>query len=173
MYTFFWHLKLAGFGDLDCLGRLVARPLGHIFNLVHNVVALENFAEDDMTPIEPAGHDGGNEELGAVGVLASVGHAQQTLLGVLQLEVLIGELLAVDGFPACAISSSEVASLDHEALDDSVEGGALVAKAFLAGCEGSEVLGSLEGYSLAMWKTGLEDAYLRDCLAIKTENDPA
>jgi hypothetical protein len=35
--------------------------------------------------------------LGAVGVLASIGHGKKEGLGVLQLEVLVGELLSVDG----------------------------------------------------------------------------
>jgi hypothetical protein len=39
---------------------------------------------------------GSDEELGAVGVLSSIGHGEETLLGVLQLEVLIWELVAVD-----------------------------------------------------------------------------
>ena len=39
---------------------------------------------------------GSDEELGAVGVLSSIGHGEKTLLGVLQLEVLIRELAAVD-----------------------------------------------------------------------------
>lgn len=54
---------------------LVASALGHILDLVDNVVALENLAEDDMATIEPGGDDGGDEELTAVGVLARVGHA--------------------------------------------------------------------------------------------------
>jgi hypothetical protein len=35
-----------------------------------------------------------------VGVLSRVGHAEETLAGVLELEVLIGELCAVDGLAA-------------------------------------------------------------------------
>lgn len=42
------------------------------------------------------GNDGGDEELGAVGVLAGVGHGQETLLGVLKLEVLVLELVTID-----------------------------------------------------------------------------
>jgi hypothetical protein len=37
-----------------------------------------------------------NEELGSIGVFPCVGHAEKALLGVLQLEVLVGELGAVD-----------------------------------------------------------------------------
>lgn len=42
------------------------------------------------------GDDGGDEELGAVGVLSGVGHGEEALLGVLELEVLVGELLTID-----------------------------------------------------------------------------
>ena len=50
-------------------------------------------------------NSGGDEELRAIGVFARVGHAQYTLLGMLQLEVLVGEFVAVDGFSASAWSS--------------------------------------------------------------------
>jgi len=62
---------------------------------------------------------------------------------VLQLEVLIGELVAVDGLAAGAVTLGEVTTLDHEVLDDTVESRALVAKALLASSKSSEVLGSL------------------------------
>ena len=42
------------------------------------------------------GDDGGDEELRPIGVLAGVGHGEETLLRVLELEVLVGELLAID-----------------------------------------------------------------------------
>jgi hypothetical protein len=38
----------------------------------------------------------GDEELRAIGVLSGVGHGEETLLGMLQLEVLIRELGTVD-----------------------------------------------------------------------------
>ena len=56
-----------------------------------------------MATIEPAGGDGGDEELGAVGVGAGVGHGEKTGAGVLLDEVLIGELLAVDGLATSAL----------------------------------------------------------------------
>lgn len=37
-----------------------------------------------------------NEELGTVGILSGVGHAEKTFLGMLQLKVLIWELSSVD-----------------------------------------------------------------------------
>lgn len=65
----------------------------------------------------------------------------------LQLEVLILKLLAIDTLTAGAIASSEITALNHERLDDSVEAGTLVvergarlALALLACAEGSEVV---------------------------------
>jgi hypothetical protein len=94
--TFFRDLKLARFGYLDRLDRPVARLCLDLLNLLDDIEALEDLAEDDVAAIKPRGDDGGDEELRAVGVLASVGHGEETLLGVLELEVLIRELLAVD-----------------------------------------------------------------------------
>lgn len=48
---------------------------------------------------------GGNEELRTIGIFASVCHAQDTGLAVLQLEVLIFELVSVDGFASSAYAS--------------------------------------------------------------------
>lgn len=62
----------------------------------------------------------------------------------LQLEVLILELVSVDGFATSAISSCEVTTLNHKLLDDTVEAGPFVAKSLLAGCESAEVLSSLQ-----------------------------
>lgn len=68
----------------------------------------------------------------------------------LQVEVLIVKLLAVDGLAAGAVADGEVTALDHELLDDAVELGALVveglsglAQTLLAGAQGAEVLGRL------------------------------
>ena len=120
------------------------------------------------------GQNGSNEELGAVGVGSGVGHGQGARLGVLELEVLILELVAIDcraerlincalarrlhtqraretltGLSTSAIALGEVAALDHEVLDHTVEGRALVAEALLASGEGAEVLSRL-GNSLSV-----------------------
>lgn len=70
----------------------------------------------------------GDEELGAVRVGARVGHRQLVRLRVLQIEVLIVKLVAVDGLSTSAVTLGEVATLSHEAGDDSVELAALVAQ---------------------------------------------
>lgn len=71
----------------------------------------------------------------------------------LEIEILIVELGAVDRFPTRAITSSEITTLDHELLDDSVKNGALVRKnmtrfagAFLTSAEGAEVVCCLGNY---------------------------
>ena len=58
--------------------------------------------------------------------------------------------------PAGAVALGEVTTLNHELLDDAVEGRPLVAKALLAGGESAEVLGRL-----------------RDGLAVKAHDDAA
>lgn len=65
MNTFRWHLELSALGDLDRLDGLVARSLGHVLNLLDDVVSFEDLAEDHVAAVEPAGDDGGDEELGA------------------------------------------------------------------------------------------------------------
>jgi hypothetical protein len=62
---------------------------------------------------------------------------EETLPGVLELEVLIRKLLAIDGFSASSVSIGEVTALDHELLDDTVEGRALISIALLAGGQGT------------------------------------
>lgn len=63
------------------------------------------------------------------------------------LEILIFEFFTIDALATGAIALCEVAALDHEALDDAVEGGTLVvqrlsrvANALLACAERAEVL---------------------------------
>lgn len=68
MYTFLGDIELAALGDLDSLDGFVAGAFGRVFNLVDDFVAFEDFAEDDVAVVEPAGDDGGDEELGAVEV---------------------------------------------------------------------------------------------------------
>jgi len=117
----------AAVGDDHILDGTVAGIGGRVLDLAHHIHAGQDLAEDNVTSVQPAGLLGGDEELGSVGVLASVGHAQPTGTVVLQLEVLILEALAIDGASSGTIALGEVATLDHEVLDDAVELAALVA----------------------------------------------
>lgn len=51
-----------------------------------------------MFAIQPWSLDRGDEELGAVGVFAGIGHAEPTRTIMLQLEVLIRETVSIDAF---------------------------------------------------------------------------
>jgi hypothetical protein len=177
-------LQLARLLDGDGLGGLSG--LGaDLLDGLDDVETLDNLAEDDVLAIEPRGLDGADEELGAVAdaplvvlmekameeylrAWAGVGHGEDTGTGVLEVEVLVLELLAVDGLSAGAllpisllppsigfsrmtyVAAGEVTTLEHELGDDAVEGGALeverlarLAGALLAGAEGAEVLSGL------------------------------
>lgn len=65
-----------------------------LFLITHH--ALQNFSKHHVFAIQPGSLNGGDEELGAVGVLSSVGHAEPARTVVLQLEVLIGETIPID-----------------------------------------------------------------------------
>jgi len=108
--TFRWYLELSALGNLDSLARLVSSTLGHIFNLLHNLVSLKDLSKDNVAAVEPACDDGSNEELAAIRVLSAVGHAEEALACMLQLEVFIGELLAVDGLATGPVTFCKVAS---------------------------------------------------------------
>lgn len=91
---------------------------------------------------------------------AGVGHGEHERLLVGELEVLVGELLTVDGLATSAlrcivsmsssqameithVATGEVTTLEHEVRDDTVELGARVAEALLASAESAEVLDGL------------------------------
>lgn len=116
-FFFSSNLQLTGVDDggldvgADGTG-VAAESLDLLDDLEGSVVS--DLTEDDVLAVEPRGHNGGDEELGAVAVNwlvycnpsylrvnlrvgTSVGHGEDTGLGVLEDEVLIGELLTVDG----------------------------------------------------------------------------
>ena len=63
MNTFRGHLQFATLGDFDGLGGLIARLRLGLLDLLNNVVALEDFAEDDVAVVEPGCGREGYEEL--------------------------------------------------------------------------------------------------------------
>lgn len=122
----------------------------NLFDGGNDVHAVRYRAEDNVSAVEPRGLDSADEELGAVGVWTSVGHGEGARAKVLELEVFVSKLFAVDGFTASASAVGEVTALEHELWDDSVELGALeaewlslLAHTLLAGAECTEVLDCL------------------------------
>lgn len=75
--------------------------------------------------MKASGHSS-DEELRSIGVRASIRHRKDSGASVLQLEVLIGELLSIDGFTSGSVSSSEVTTLDHEVGNNPMEDRSLV-----------------------------------------------
>lgn len=60
----------------------------------------------------PAGFGGADKELGTVGAGSGVRHGQCALARVLQLEVLVRKLVAIDGFASGSVVVGEVSALD-------------------------------------------------------------
>ena len=79
-----------------------------------------------MLSIEPVARDESHEELGSISVGSSIGHGHISSFSMLDGEVLIVELVAIDGLTSSTVAGSEIATLSHELGDDSVEGRSLV-----------------------------------------------
>jgi len=113
---------------------------------------------------------------------AGVGHGEHERLLVGELEVLVGELLAVDGLATSALScivsmssgeamnrwfthvaTGEVTTLEHEVRDDTVELGARVAEALLASAESAEVLDGLGDDVVEELEVDAAGALCRSC----------
>jgi len=95
--------------------------------------------------VEPRGLRRAQEELTAVRVGTGVCHTENSGADVCQLEVLVRELIAVDGLTAGAVVASEVTALTHESRYDSVERTAFECelRVLLAGAQCAEVFGGL------------------------------
>ncbi|KAH3670236.1 hypothetical protein OGATHE_003049 [Ogataea polymorpha] len=113
-------------------------------NLLHSgVVALNDLAKHNVGAVQPWTRHSGDEKLRSIGVRTGIGHGEKTRLGVLFLEVLVWEFASVDGLAPISVEVGDIATLQHEIRNHSVENGVLVSKALLAGAQSSEVLGSL------------------------------
>ena len=143
-FLLFIEGELARRDDLDTLVGLGGGGLC-VLDGGDNLHAGEDLAKDDVAAVEPGGGDGGDEELGPVGVGPGVGHREQARLGVVDLKVLVVKLAvaAVDRLAAAAVARRKVTTLDHKAGDHTVERRPLVSKALLASRKSTEVLHSL------------------------------
>ena len=136
------HLADTRLGDPDtAAGLAAARALS--LDGLDDVHAVNDLTEHNVLAVEPAGDNGRDEELRAIRVGAGVSHRKQTGLGVLQLEVLVGELGTVDRLATGTVAGGEVTTLEHKVRDHTVEVRASVAEALLARAEGTEVGGRL------------------------------
>ena len=92
---------------LACLARLGSERL----YLLDDIHALADLTENNVLSIKPLGLGSAEEELASISVGASIGHRENSSSSVLQGEVLILELVAVDGLATSSIVVGEVASL--------------------------------------------------------------
>ena len=101
-----------------------------------------------MVPVKPVSRSECDEELGSIGVGARVGHGQLSALRVLDLQVLVGELCAIDRDTTGAVTSGEVTSLGHETSDNPVEVTLLIGQTLgvIGGTKGTEVLCCLRAF---------------------------
>lgn len=109
-------------------------------DLPQDIQAFRDLPEHHVLAVQPVRLVTRQEELGAVGVRAGVGHGEQAWSRVLEDEVLIIELPPVDGLAPGAVVVGEIAALAHELGDDAVEAAPLEAKALLVGAQATEIL---------------------------------
>ena len=102
-------LDLAALRDRDLLLRGCAVEC---FDRLDHVKPLEDRSKNDVLAVEPRSRNGANEELRSVGARTGVCHRERARTGVLELEVLVFELGAVDRLTAGAVALGEVAALD-------------------------------------------------------------
>lgn len=93
-----------------------------------------------MLAIQPICLITGQEELGAIGVWARIGHGQKAWSCVFENEVFINKLLSIDELASSAIVVCEITALAHELRDDAVEAVSLEAKALFMGAQATEIL---------------------------------
>eukprot|EP00601_Ochromonadales_sp_CCMP2298_P033257 CAMPEP_0173364784 /NCGR_PEP_ID=MMETSP1144-20121109/23209_1 /TAXON_ID=483371 /ORGANISM="non described non described, Strain CCMP2298" /LENGTH=230 /DNA_ID=CAMNT_0014315035 /DNA_START=20 /DNA_END=710 /DNA_ORIENTATION=- len=184
---------LAAIGDGDrVLGLARVRPSR--LNPLDDIVSFSHLTEDHVSTVQPRAQDSRDEELRAIGARTGIGHGEEALLLVLQLEVLVSEfcwveergmcnvgveggvkvavilysLTPVDRLAAGSVAAGEVASLAHELGDHSVELAALVAEALLASAKSAEVLRGLR-HNIVVQLEG--DAPLRLATDVQIEED--
>src|SRR5947209_593625 len=75
-----------------------------------------------------------------IGIFARICHAEKTLLGMLQLEILVLKLVPIDRFSTCTVSFGEIPTLDHELLDDPMKSGTFISEPLFSSCKGTKVL---------------------------------
>ena len=127
--------------DHDLLASL-ARLGSKRLDLLDDIHTLADLTENNMLSIKPLGLGSAEEELASIGVGASIGHGENPRPRVLQGEVLIRELVTIDGPAASSVVVGEVAALAHKSRDDPVKGGSFESESLFAGAESSEIFGS-------------------------------
>lgn len=112
-------------GDHDRLNRTVVAIRSGRRNCLNDLLGIlsGDLTEDGVAVVQVRGRSNRDEELGTVGAGARIRHSQQEGAVKLELRVeLVSELVA----GAATAGTRGVAALNHETIDDTVEGGAIV-----------------------------------------------
>lgn len=106
-------LQLSTFGDDNLLAGFASlgAQLSHAANHVH---ALSDEAKGHVFEVQVLSLLQCDEELGVVGVSATVSHGQQPRARVAHVKVLVLKLVPVDGLPSCPVLVGEVATLSTD-----------------------------------------------------------
>merc|ERR1712183_563667 len=110
--------QLSAILDDHLLGGLAVGGTDFLDLLHHCHAVCNDLAEDDVLAIQVGSLLCAEEELRTIGTRAGVGHGEDAFSGVVQLEVLVLELLPKDGLAASTIVVGEIATLAHEARND-------------------------------------------------------
>mmetsp|Transcript_33279 Transcript_33279/g.87574 ORF Transcript_33279/g.87574 Transcript_33279/m.87574 type:complete len:232 (+) Transcript_33279:470-1165(+) len=141
-------IQFAAVLDDYLLARRATRAANSL-DCLHDIHALDHLAEDDVLAIEPGRLCRAQKELRAVGAWACIGHREDARTRVLQLEVFVGKLLAVNRLAAGAVMVGEITTLAHEVGDYAVERALLVALALVPQAQLPKVFGRLRHSILA------------------------
>ena len=82
--------------------------------LLTNALSSDDLTKHDVLVIEVRSFHGGDEELGSIGVGASVGHRQEERLVMFPEESLIFKLFPVYRLSTGPVTGGEITALDHE-----------------------------------------------------------
>jgi len=99
-----------------------------------------------MLAVQPGRLGCTKEELRTVGIRPRVCHTKDSWPSMLELEVFVLELCAVDTFAPSSIVVREVSALAHEIWNDSVETTVFETKSLLVSAKLPEILGRLGHY---------------------------
>ena len=118
-------LKLSAVCD-DDFSRQGALSCAETLDSRNQLKSTDDLSKYAVFAVEVRGKHSSDEELGSVGVGTRISHGQETNNVVLQGKVFISEFGSVNALASSSISSGEIATLQHELGDYSMERAPLV-----------------------------------------------
>ena len=103
-------------GDGHISQRFIVGISLHSFDISHDPHPLDHLPEHHVLPVQVRAVHRGDEELGAVGVGAGVGHRQQTSTLVLQMEVFILKLGSINTGSSSSICILKISTLKKQSI---------------------------------------------------------